>query len=32
MKDYEDFAKMRAGIGLLFKATKALFGLKDLHI
>ncbi|AGK61294.1 hypothetical protein Asulf_01301 [Archaeoglobus sulfaticallidus PM70-1] len=32
INDYEDFAEMRAEIELLFKATKALFGLKDLHI
>ncbi len=32
LNDYEDFAEMRAEIEILFKATKALFGLKDLHI
>lgn len=32
ISNYEDFAEMRAEIEILFKATKALFGLKDLHI
>ncbi len=32
INDDEDFAEMRAEIEILFKATKALFGLKDLHI
>lgn len=32
INEYEDFAEMRAEIEILFKATKALFGLKDLHI
>ena len=32
ISNYEDFAEMRAEIEILFKATKALFGLKDLNI
>lgn len=30
--DYNHFAEMRAEIELLFKSSKTLFGLKDLHI
>lgn len=32
VNNYEDFAEMRAEIEMLFKASKALFGLKDIHI
>lgn len=32
ISNYDNFAEMRSVIELLFKASKALFGLKDLHI